>query len=508
MNDIPVAANRISAQDAKRAARNVGVLMGANILSKGLLFAWQILLVNWIGPTDTGIYGTVLGLFAISAPLTGLGMGLIAIRDIAKRPERIGQYASAMLFTQTIFSIVAYLALVAAGATYGGDILAYSAIAGISLIIDVFGNIGNDLLLAQERMGITSALEILTVVLRVTLAGYAIWIGWGLLGIYVATIISGVIRSALLWAIHWHDGLKLEFPVDWQMIAIPMIINMLPLAAGAMLSLGYDHADKLMMTGIIGETNTGYLQPAFLIHFGVIELFSTAVLVAMYPLMARYHSDGENETFGFIVQTLMRFMLMLALPISLALTIFADDVIRLIFTDDYLPTIPILQVYVWYTLLTLVSNVFAKALLIQNRQRYTLAVTGAALSLNIIVNYLLLTQTGDPIGAAIASVAAQALALILLVRTFRASGFDWLRIVPGSLRLLLVGVITSCIMIFVGQIFWVLGLIVGGVSYLAGIFFGQVLSEDDWDLLYRLTAAMPGGTVIRRYWQREISINW
>ena len=33
-----------------------------------------------------------------------------------------------------------------------------------------------------------------------------------------------------------------------------------------------------------------------------------------------------------------------------------------------------------------------------------------------------------------------------------------------------------------------------------------VLHSDDWDLLYRVVAAMPGGAIIRRYWQRDIQI--
>lgn len=497
----------ISAADAKRAVRNVGVLMLASVFSKGLLFIWQIILGNWIGPTELGIYSTVGALFAISAPLTGLGMGMIAIREIAKKPEQIGQYASALLFIQTALSAVAYLALVAISTVYSEVIVVYAAVAGISLVVDMFGSIGNDLLLAQEKMHLTSVMEILQIVLRVAFAAYALWAGWGLFGIYIATIIAGVIRSVSIWALLFQQKLRLEFPVNWSIIAIPMLINALPLIAGSILSLGYDHTDKLMMTGIIGETNTGYLQPAFLIHFGVIELTSTAILVAVYPLLARYHHEAA-ETFGFLVQMLFRFLLMLILPLAIAVTIFSDDIITTIYQNEFLPTIPILRVYIWYTFLTIISNVLAKALLIQNRQRYMLVVTIAALTLNIVVNYILLTQFGSPIGAAVASVAAQALALALFIQTFRSIGFSWLSMIPSSLRLTLIAGVSAIVMLIVGQVFWVIGAIVGGLVYLAGIIFGNVLSEADWDLLYRLTASLPGGTIIRRYWQRDTVINW
>ncbi len=505
MTDHDPNAGQMKAVDAQRAVRNVGVLLGASLLSKGLLFFWQIILNNWLGPTESGIYSTVLGLFAVITPLTGLSMGMIAIRQVAKFPEKIGQYATTMLFTQTALSGVAYIVMIITGALYGGDILAYSAVIGLSLIVDTFGSIANDLFIAQEKMVVTSIVEIAHVVLRVSLAWFALSLGWGLPGVYLAMLFTGILRTSVLWLLLINQDWSLDWQIDWQGIGIPMIIDMLPLALGAMLSLGYDHADKLMMTGIIGTTNTGYLNPAFLIHFGIIELFSTAILVAMYPLMSRYHSADENDTFGFIVEKLMRFMLMLALPVTLGLTVFSDDVVRLIFTDDFLPTIPILRVYVWYTLLTLVSNVFAKALLVQNRQRYILAVTASALTLNIIVNYILLTQTGDPIGAAIASVLAQALALVLLAQTFRANGFDWLRIIPSLFRLALVGAIATGVMIVVGEFQWIVGLVVGSIIYMMGIFFGQILSVADWDLLYRLVGAMPAGSFILRYWQRDLS---
>jgi hypothetical protein len=45
------------------------------------------------------------------------------------------------------------------------------------------------------------------------------------------------------------------------------------------------------------------------------------------------------------------------------------------------------------------------------------------------------------------------------------------------------------------------------VTYAAGTLTLKVLAEDDWDLLYRLAAALPGGSLIRRYWKRDITVN-
>ena len=502
----------ISATDAKRAVRNVGALVVASILSKGILFVWQIILGTWLTQLDYGIYNTVFALIAVGAPLASLSMGMIAIREIARKPETIGQYASSMLFTQTVLSLLAYVLIVGASyiayASVNPAIVAFTAVAGISLMVDMFGNIANDLLIAQERMVITSSMEIVLIIVRVGLATYALWAGWGLIGIYIATIAAGLIRSLSLWIIHFVRGLRLQFPLQWHVITLPLLLNASPLAFAAMLSLGYDHADKLMITGFLGEIDTAVLSPAYLFHFGIVELLSTTVLVAMYPLLSRMYGDGKGEAFGFVVEKLARFMLMVALPIVLVLAVFADDVILFIYPDGFIPTIGILRIYVWYTLLALVGNVFAKALIIQNRQTVTLWVRGASLTLNILLNAYLLWQFRDPRGAAAASVGAEILALVLMTVTFRAQGFDWSRMIPSLLRVLLIGMLMVGVMLLAEQIHVIVGMLAGGLFYLVAVLFGGVLSADDWDLLYRLTAAMPGGSFIRRYWQRETKINW
>ncbi len=503
-------APELGADDARRAARNIGVLMAASIFSKGLLFGWQILLAPWLGPTQYGIYNTVIALFALGTAVANFGIGPIAIREVAANPRRGGQYASAMLFSQTGLALVGYLLILSSGALagYSDVILAYTAIAGISLILDIFGSISNDLLLAQERMVITSAVEIGQIVLRVLLAGVALALGYGLLGIYIATIIVSILRAVALWAVQWRSGMRPEWPVQQEIIA-PMLVNAAPLALAAFLTLAYQHADKLMTTALIGVTNTGYLGPAFLINFGLTELLGTTILTAMFPLMSRAYQVDRSELFGWLVQTLTRFMLIVGLPLALILSIFADDVIAFIYrTGEYAATAGILRILIWYTLLSLLSSVLARGLLVQNRQRRTLLLRIFSLGLNITLNAILLSRTGDVRGAAVASVFAESLMLAGLALSFRASGFDWGQVLGGTARVLAIGAIAALVMIVLGQTHWMLGMVSGAVVYAAGVIWGGVLASADWDLLYRLVAALPGGGFIRRYWQRDIAVRW
>ena len=90
-------AEGFSSATAKRAARNMTALALSNIASKGLLFLWQLMLARWLGSGDYGVYGTIGALLAVGASLPEFGMGLIVIRDVAKRPRDAGRYLAATL---------------------------------------------------------------------------------------------------------------------------------------------------------------------------------------------------------------------------------------------------------------------------------------------------------------------------------------------------------------------------------------------------------------------------
>ena len=212
--------------------------------------------------------------------------------------------------------------------------------------------------------------------------------------------------------------------------------------------------------------------------------------------------------FGFMVEKLALYMLMISLPMALTISIFASDLTIPLFGPDFGPTAGILSILIWYTMVTMVGNVFSKGMLIQNRQRLLLVFRTSGLVLNITLNTILLVSWRDPRGAAVASVIAEMLVVALLIWSFRAVGWQGGKIVASVLRLLIIGAVVGVIMLFLRDINFIVGIVVGLGMYTAGVLFGNVLSTNDWDLLYRLISAMPGGMLILRYWKRDVELNW
>ncbi|MFN8378282.1 MAG: hypothetical protein U0452_06375 [Anaerolineae bacterium] len=63
-------------------------------------------------------------------------------------------------------------------------------------------------------------------------------------------------------------------------------------------------------------------------------------------------------------------------------------------------------------------------------------------------------------------------------------------------------------MLLLGAILPILGIIGGPLIFGAAVVLLRGLADDDLDLLYRLAAALPGGSLIRRVWKRNVSLTW
>jgi O-antigen/teichoic acid export membrane protein len=335
----------------------------------------------------------------------------------------------------------------------------------------------------------------------IALAGAALAAGAGLWGLYIAVLSAGLLRAGVYWAALLRAGVRPQFPVD-RAVARSLIVNGAPLAITSFLALAYAHVDKLISTAVIGEEGTGQLTAGFVIVFGVIELLSTTVLVAVFPMMSRAHD--HRAMFEFMIEKLAFFNLMISLPIAIFTSLLAVPIAALLFGAEFTRTADVLRVLIWYAAAAMVSSVFAQALVIENRQRRTLAIRSFSLTINVALLLILLEPVGVA-GAAVASLSAELIALALLALSFRFPADWWRRVISHAWRLALVGAILAGVVVVTRGIHPVVAGLVGAPLYVALALISGAIARDDWDLIYRLALAIPGGSIIGRYWKRELA---
>ena len=114
----------------------------------------------------------------------------------------------------------------------------------------------------------------------------------------------------------------------------------------------------------------------------------------------------------------------------------------------------------------MIVNVFAKALLVQNRQRRLMIIRTSGLALNVVLLLILLPALDVP-GAAVATLIAESAILLAVVRSFTFPADWWARTVNHLWRMALVGMVLAGIVLALRTVHPLLAALVGAPAYVA-----------------------------------------
>ncbi len=492
----------ISSAAAKRTSHNAAALTLTAILTKGLLFLWQIFLARSLGVEMYGVYGTISALMIIGASIPEFGIGLIVIRDVASSPQHAGRYLAATLSIQPLLAVVGYIALaiVAASLGYDAGLRGLLAIAALSLLIDTLGNMAYNQLIAFERMVVTSIIAVGYTAVLIILGIVALTVYGSLWSVYLMILAAGCLRLMAHWITLLRMGIRPVFPVMGTLIRY-LLVNGAPFALAAFISLTYINSDKLLATLLIGPGGTGQLMASFVIVFGVTELLSTPILVTIFPLMSRLYNSGKYDTFNLVLEKVTFFTLLMSLPVAIDTSLLAVPLSRLVFGNGFDNTATVLRIMIWYTVITMIVNVFSQALAVQNRQRRWLLARVIGLVLGIALNLILLPRLGIR-GTALAMVVTETVVLMLILRSLDLPHIGWRRMIAHVWRLAIAMALLTVITLLLAAAHPLLAVVVGLPVFTGVLIIARVITEEDRGLLYQLVAEMPGGATITRFWKQ------
>jgi O-antigen/teichoic acid export membrane protein len=470
---------------ARTTVRNAAAIAAARIISSGVLFGWQIALGRLLGDADFGVYSAVGGLFSIAAAFAGFSMSRVVIREVARRPADAPPIAAAALVIATCAALVAFLGMNAAATGFPAEVRALAALAALSLFADTAGTLAYDQLLAREQMVVTSVVEVGHLLVRIGLALGVLALGFGLPGVYAVTVLTGTARAGVLWWAAARAGARPRFPVDAGVRRM-LLVGSLPLVISAAISVTYTQIDKLLAAATLGFEETGHYNAALILIIGVVEVVNMTVLIALYPAMAR---AADTPAFTAIVRALAGLTLLVGVPIGLVFTAYGP-LITAVFGPGFAPAGPIVQVLIWYAVVTMCVNVFDQALLAQNRPRRIVALRAFGLALKLALNLVFLPAFGV-VGAAVTSVLAEAVVLALA-----GHGFVGRESAARAARLCTAFVLSAAALGVGGLLHPIAGVAAGLLCYAAAVLGLRVLGAGEWALVNTLAAALPGGQAV------------
>ena len=472
--------------------RNSAVGLAAQLGIKILSFGFSVFIIRTLGAQDFGQYSAIAAFGTIFLFVADLGLSTYMVRQVARLrdapdgPDEIKQLFGNILILRLVLSALASVLLLSAAWITGRPLIMIGAIGLNTLGIMMYGAQGTfDVVLAgYERLDLSSRAKLLYQAAFIILGSLALWQGTGYYGLIVANL--GCI--GLYTAICWRWVRKLGVRPNRAALAswLPLLRASLPFAVISFaLGLSYKF-DSVLLNIYRTDQETGYYNAAYNLIFSAV-LISNVINTSLYPSLTRQVTLNAARL-APIVERVLRYLVTIALPITVGVWALADPLVTLLYTKNYQPAAPAMQIIVWVVPFMYLSEFLGYVVLITGREKIAARSVLISTGFNVLINLWVVPHYGY-LGSAVMTVATE----IILVGQY---GFvlaamlrkmNWVNIL---VRPLAASAMMGALVVFLRpNLPLPVTVGIGAVSYFVFLFVVRAFGKDDFTFIRTLRTA-------------------
>ena len=427
-------------------------------------FLLALLAARKLGGTDYGKFCFALSFVTLFEVLISSGFSRLMIREVARDKSAVRKYVDNILPMMMISSVVAVAVIfVVAGIqqTSPDGRLAVQ-ILGISMVFKTFSFFFRSLFRAYE---IFQWETLTTLVERVSLliAGAGVlYAGFGLVALCsVFPIVRGL---NLLITVLLISKMVVAPRLAWDWQAWKRIVrSSIPFALTAVTFTMYYRIDTIMIAFLKGDKEVGWYNAAYQLVEGLIlvaTVVSPVVFVRFSVLYIR-----SKESLRSLFEKVSRYLLAIAMPISVLGVILAPKGILFLYGPQYLASGLALQTMIVGTVFIFLRILCGTLLGAVDRQAVYLKIVGASLVLNVGTNFFLIPRYGA-FGASVATLLTETIMGVVLFTAAAGKEGISLKILKFGNKPLLASMTAGGVVLLLRDFHVVLLSIAGAVTYL------------------------------------------
>lgn len=431
----------------RRILKSTTILFSASLIAQLANFVFVVYLARAYDPVVLGEYAFALSLGALLGIFVSLGTNRLLLRKWAEDPggwqAEVGLLLPAHIVLATLLGVVIFAGGWAAGLPRA-HLHIIAVVSSLQLMTPVWGLLVVGFS-ASERMGY-GALADMGIRLSIMLFGSAA-IGAGAppqVALLVLPL-SGLLALGALFHLAATEFGMPSFRLDikalrslWREAAMFFLI-------GAV-SIVYARSGLLLLRGVGGAEQVGIFAPAerLVTAAGILHVtFASAI----YPPLIRF-AKGDTARFQVLADRATRLMILLSLPIATVLFLFAEDLVLILFGDEYRRAVDVLRIVAWLFAFKGIGGVLERIAIAGDRRRLILLAKGAGLVCLLGLGAWLAPGQGA-VGLAVALVASQTVKLSVVIYGLVRAGVMPAMIRPG-LNVLVACAVTAGVLLPLG----------------------------------------------------------
>jgi O-antigen/teichoic acid export membrane protein len=380
-------------------------------VSRGIKFLTFIFIVRALGPEQYGIFEYLFSFIGLFFLFADFGISNIFIRDFQQKEEKeknINIFFTLKIVFSILFSILAIISffLVKKGIV---DLFVYLFLVIFYLLtnIESFFEVYFIAIQKAEKRFIFNFISSLVFLISIILS---LSIYKNILMITLAYLFSSLVSLSVAYFLLIKET-KINFFWDSNLIKY-YLYNGLPLTLFGLLSYIFFTTDKIILTHIRPIEEVGYYSLASRI-ISVLFIIPSLFNAALYPYLANKVAKDDNKNeIKRLFKIIVAGSILSAIFVAFFVFLSANFLVPIFFGTKYLPSIEILNKFVWI-IIFVYPTIFLDHLLISyHKQWLDFGITLIPAILNIILNLILIPIYGV-YGAVYSSIIAQVLNLIL-----------------------------------------------------------------------------------------------
>lgn len=381
--------------------KNTTLLVGAEGISRGLAFVLTIMIARELGVVAFGMYSAAVSFVFLFSVFIEIGLSTYVFREVAQDEERTSHCIVNALTIQSILAVTIGIVVfcVAAILRYPSDTRATIALLWIWVVGISLGRLIRVLFKARRRMGLEAITNIFENATRLILVLLALKLDSGVIGIAIASVISAIFMTLMSFLIaHSHYSCFITTPTVASMLKMLKFAS--PFALSIIANVMMYRLSTIILSVLKGDYAVGIFDASFKITMSL--FFIPGLLCQVFfSKMSQYALEDHNKFFATIL-LLVKYVFLLMYPFLIGLFIFAPQIIPVIYTEEYRPTIIVLQILIWVNVFNAGTYIGVYALNAAGYEKRVMKVMFLGVTIKAIISGILIAWLGY-IGAAIAA---------------------------------------------------------------------------------------------------------
>jgi O-antigen/teichoic acid export membrane protein len=334
--------------------------------------------------------------------VSDFGLNDLIVRDVARDHTLAPQYFVSSLISKTIFSClsIAFLIPLVYLMGYSEEIILYTIVSSVSILLITLMNSITSILKALERMEHVLLITVISSAALLVFVLTIVYLKGSLLQIFSFRVLALFVGLMIGFIIFVKNIIKPGFSIDLPFIK-RLLANAFPFLTNGIIYTLYLNTDIILLSKIKGELHVGWYTAAAGGLFWGLLIIPASISTITYPIFSRQYKEGIDQLRNSCNFT-MKILIILGVPISVGVFILAPQIIHSIFGSRYENSITVLQI-----LAIAISFMFARdplgfGLAAIGKVKALMWLNISFLVLNIILNLILIPVYAE-VGAAITS---------------------------------------------------------------------------------------------------------